>query len=253
MAGVKIISINCQGLHDYKKRKDVFQFYRQQKCNILCLQDTHFTEDMENDITNEWGYTAYFNSFSSQSRGVAILFNNNFDFIVHRKKSDDTGNFLALDLTIENSRISLITIYEPNEDDPNFYEKITDTFEEFNNRHTIVVGDFNLVINPDRDYTNYLHINNPKAREKVLEMVSTHNLLDVFREINPDKLRYTWRKPNPFKQARLDFFLISQSLLSMVEECNILTSYRSDHSPVMLNLKFNEFKHGKGLWKFNNS
>lgn len=85
MAGVKIISINCQGLHDNKKRKDVFQFYMQQKCNILCLQDTYFTEDMENDITNEWGYTAYFNSFSSQSRGVAILFNNNFDFIVHKK------------------------------------------------------------------------------------------------------------------------------------------------------------------------
>lgn len=44
-----------------------------------------FTEDMENDITNKWGYTAYFNSFLSQSRGVAILFNNKFDFIVHRK------------------------------------------------------------------------------------------------------------------------------------------------------------------------
>lgn len=98
-----------------------------------------------------------------------------------------------------------------------------------------------------------MHINNPKAREKVLEMVSTHNLLDVFREISPDELRYTWRKPNPFKQARLDFYLISQSLLSMIEECNILTSYRSDHSPVMLDLKFNEFKHGKGLWKFNSS
>lgn len=98
-----------------------------------------------------------------------------------------------------------------------------------------------------------MHINNPKAREKVLEMVSTHNLLDVFREISPDELRYTWRKPNPFKQARLDFFLISQSLLSMIEECNILTSYRSDHSPVMLDLKFNEFKHGKGLWKYNSS
>lgn len=86
-------------------------------------------------------------------------------------------------------------------------------------------------------------------------MVSTHNLLDVFKEINPDKLRYTWRKPNPFKQARFDFVLISQSLLNMVEECNILTCYRSDHmhSPVMLNLKFNEFKHGKGLWKFNDS
>lgn len=48
------------------KKEDVFQFYRQQKGNILCLQDTHFTEDMENDLINGWGYTVYSNSFSSQ-------------------------------------------------------------------------------------------------------------------------------------------------------------------------------------------
>lgn len=35
----------------------------------------------------------------------------------------------------------------------------------------------------------------------------------------------------------------------MVEECNILISYRFDYFLVMLNLKFNEFKYGKGFWK----
>ena len=39
----------------------------------------------------------------------------------------------------------------------------------------------------------------------------------------------------------------------MVKECNILTSYKSDHSAIRLCLKLNEFKHGKGLWKFYNS
>lgn len=33
----------------------------------------------------------------------------------------------------------------------------------------------------------------------------------------------------------------------MVEECNILISYRFDYFLVMLNLKFNEFKYGKGF------
>lgn len=47
-----------------------------------------------------------------------------------------------------------------------FMKKISDTFEEFNNRHTIVVGDINLVINPDVDYTNYLHINNQKHAKR---------------------------------------------------------------------------------------
>ena len=89
---IRIISANCQGLNDYKKRKDVFQYYRQQ-CNILCVVDTHFTVEMENEIRNEWGFDAYFSSYSSKSRGVAILINNNFDIKVHEKIPDPNGNF----------------------------------------------------------------------------------------------------------------------------------------------------------------
>ena len=118
MSTIKIISANCQGLHDYKKRKDVFQYYRQLDCSILCLQDTHFTKDIENNIRNEWGFDAVFNSYTSQARGVAIFFNNNFDFKIHKKIDDDSGNFIALDLDINDQRVCLITVYGPNEDTP---------------------------------------------------------------------------------------------------------------------------------------
>lgn len=37
------------------------------------------------------------------------------------------------------------------------------------------------------------------------------------------------------------------------KNCDIFGSYRSDHSAVMLNLHLSVFKHGKGLWKFNNA
>lgn len=110
-----------------------------------------------------------------------------------------------------------------------------------------------MVIDPSKDYFNYLHVNNPKARGKLLEPISYFDLTDIYREFHPNTERYTWRKPNPLKQARLDFFLISTSLITQVKKCDIITSYRSDHSPIMLLLKLNEFKHGKGLWKFNNS
>ena len=41
--------------------------------------------------------------------------------------------------------------------------------------------------------------------------------------------------------------------MTSVENIDILPSYRSDHSTVVLSLKLNEFTKGKGLWKFNNS
>ena len=79
------------------------------------------------------------------------------------------------------------------------------------------------------------------------------NLVDPFREIKGTEKRYTWRKNNPPKQARLDFFLVSECFMPSLLNVDILPSYRSDHSIVVLSIKINEFKKGTGLWKFNNS
>ena len=48
----------------------------------------------------------------------------------------------------------------------------------------IVVGDFNLVIDPAKDHYSYLHVNNSrsKAREAVLEQMHICNLTDVSRD-----------------------------------------------------------------------
>jgi hypothetical protein len=53
--------------------------------------------------------------------------------------------------------------------------------------------------------------------------------------------------------ARLDFFLIAENILSNLKNCKVEPSYRSDHSTIILELEFNPFIRGKGLWKFNNS
>ena len=249
----KILSVNCQGLGDSKKRKDVFSYLRQKQCNIYCLQDTHFTPKLETYIRSEWGFDCYFNSYMSNSRGIAILFNNNFEYKVLNKYQDDKGNLLALDLTIESNRLSLVTLYGPNTDKPIFYEKVRKTLDNFGNDKIVICGDFNLVLDPDLDYDNYIHINNPNARNKLIEIIQNKGLIDIFRDLHEDKRKYTWRKRNPIKQARLDFFLISDNLLPCINNSTIEPSYRSDHNSVILQLKFNDFIKGKGLWKFNNS
>ena len=75
----------------------------------------------------------------------------------------------------------------------------------------------------------------------------------LLQSLNPDKKIYTWRKKTPLKQSRLDYILISESLSNVVENFIIKPGYRSDHSAVILELKFNSFERGRGLWKFNNS
>lgn len=119
---------------------------------IYCLQDTHFTTDTENIIRNEWGYQIYFNSFRSNSRGVAILFNNNFEFKVIKEKKGSIGNFLALVIEICNVKSALIHMYGPNSDTLDFYEKIPETISDCKNDYHIICGDFNLILNAALDY-----------------------------------------------------------------------------------------------------
>jgi exonuclease III len=67
-------------------------------------------------------------------------------------------------------------------------------------------------------------------------MIEINNLTDRFRELYPDLKRYTWRKRTPLKQARLDFFLISQSFNYQVHDVKIINSYRSDFLIVSLTI-----------------
>ena len=123
MTDIKILSANCQGLGNFEKRKDIFKYFRNMKASIVCLQDTHFVSSNEKIIENQWGFKAYFSSFASNSRGVAVLLNNNFEHKVMGTRKDDNGNLLALDIQLDSKRHTVVTIYGPNHDSPIFLRK----------------------------------------------------------------------------------------------------------------------------------
>ena len=255
MDKISICSVNCQGLGNPSKRREVFNYLRNKSYSLLCLQDTHFTKNMENIIRAEWGYKAVFSSFSSQSRGVAILFNNNFEFSIFNSYIDNSGNYIVLDIEIDKHRITLVSLYGPNSDDPNFYDKLHKLILQQGNRDILLVGDWNLLLDPNTDGKNYKHINNPNARQRVLKLITELNLYDVWRDENGDKRMYTWRrklKPGCVQMGRLDFFLVSESLINFTSDECINSSYRSDHSSISLSFSFKEVPKPKNYWKFNN-
>ena len=65
--------------------------------------------------------SAFFSNFSSQSRRVAILFNNNFEFEIHKTEKNTNGNKLLIDITIEGKHVLLCNIYAPNFDTPQVF------------------------------------------------------------------------------------------------------------------------------------
>ena len=189
-----------------------------------------------NQYLVEWGFKGYFSCYNSNSRGVAILLNNNFEYKVYNTYIDEQGNYIALDIEISDLRFTLMCIYGPNKDEPEFYKKITQKIEEFENASLIICGDWNLVQNQDMDTKNYKHENNIKSRSEVLKMKQELELVDPWRENNPNSKRFTWRCRNPVRMARLDFFLTSNDIYTLSEKCFIEPGYRPDHSIITLKL-----------------
>jgi len=242
MNELNICCVNVQGLQNNLKRRDVFDRLRE-KYSIICLIDTHFDKSREHLYTAEWGYKAYFSSFSSQSRGVCILFKNNFEFNIHNIYKDHDGNLLLLDIEIEKNRISFGVVYGPNKDNPSFYTNLKNSVSKMGNQHIILVGDWNMLLDPELDGKNYKNINNPNARQKVLQLITELDLYDIFRCENNEKQLYTWKRKissGLIQMGRLDFFLISESLLSYSKKVSIHPAYRSDHNLISLSLVFNK-------------
>lgn len=204
---LKILTVNCQGLEETNKRKDVLNHLKAKNYDIYFIQDTHFVNTNENLIQTQWGYKVYFNSYISNSRGAAILLNNNCEIKVHNQFNDNSGNYIILDVTVENLNFILVNIYGLNTDSPEFYKELSNKIEDiYSTQHLVLGGDFNLVLNKNLDTMNYLHLNNPNSRQKVLNLMDNFNLKDIYRSNNPELKRYTWRRKTPIKQPMLYFF-----------------------------------------------
>ena len=70
-----------------------------------------------NDIT--------FSSQSSNSRGVAILFRNTFQNHIEKEIKDSDRNFIILSVRFNDALWTLVAVYGPNNDEPQFFCKST--------------------------------------------------------------------------------------------------------------------------------
>ena len=252
---INVSSVNCRGLRDIKKRTDVIDYLKNLNSNIICLQDTHWLTSEERAIRKLWNNPCYVNGSKRNARGVAILLRNNFEYKIIDKESDADGNFLILEMKISNDfTLKIINLYGPNMDSPEFFENIKNKISLSSSDYHVLCGDFNLILDPTMDSHNYNNVNNPRARREVLSVIDQFKLKDIYRYLNPYKKRYSWRKYNPLvKQARLDYFFISETLVDLVSNSDIIPGYRTDHSIIQLSISLNNFVRGKGIWKFNTS
>ena len=248
-----ICSLNVRGLSNVWKRRETFRWLKLKKFSIYYLQEVHSIKENEAYWSSEWGYSAIFSSFTSASAGVCILFNNNFEFKVIRQFSDPAGRFIIVDIETEGRVLTLVNIYAPNQDKPDFFRKVADQLLSFDCEEICLGGDFNLVLDISMDKKGGNPVTHSKSLEEVKRILAELDLTDIWRDLNPDAHRFTWRRRNPDIQCCLDFFLISSGLSTICVRSDILPGYKTDHSLVTLEIDNKTNPRGPGFWKLNTS
>ena len=248
-----MITCNVRGLSDPVKRRELFIYLRSRKANIAFLQETHSCKKSYKRWRAEWGGEILFSHGESNARGVAILIDRTVNFQKLAVKTDHDGRFIILKAKIGDETYTLVNVYGPNKDEPAFYSNL---FEEalllHDSDHIIVGGDFNTVLDPEMDRKGGRPGKSKSRTAEFLQgVMEEYDWLDPWRYLNPDKFQYTWKRRKPFVGTRLDFFLLPMSSLGLVDDCEIILGYKSDHSFVQLDFANSTLRKGKGFWKLN--
>ena len=147
---IKILSLNVNGLRNYKKRQTIFHWLKEQNADLYLLQETHC--ESTSDINNwkaEWGGECFWSVGTNFSRGVATLVKPKLDIKISSTNSDRHGRFVMLDFEIDDLKLHLFNIYSPNnatdrvkffKDLHVFIDNVTSTQD---NSEVVIGGDFN--------------------------------------------------------------------------------------------------------------
>ena len=254
----KLLSLNVRGIRLSIKRKALFLWLNKQKADIIFLQETYSTKEVEVIWKTQFKGKIFYSHGNNHSRGVMILVRNDLDLNLISSEIDFEGRYILLNATVQGSDFLLANIYAPNKvhEQCEFFKHLYKLIENLHlstEQKIVIGGDYNVSLNPDLDCSG----GNPTKKDSVnciQDMCLSFTLVDIWRVRKPQCKRFTWRQKSPVIQRRLDYWLLSDSNQEGVNNVDTIPSINSDHSAIVLHLNsIEEQRHGPSYWKFNAS
>ena len=115
----------------------------------------------------------------------------------------------------------------------------------------ILGGDFNLVLDILKDKKGEKQTTHWNSLKELKSIQNNLDLTDIWRDLNPEENRYTWRRNRKEIHCRLDFFLVSLSIAEKISNADILPGYKTDHSMCKIDINYHSNPRGPGFWKLN--
>ena len=263
---IELLSLNTNGIREDRKRQSLFNWLKKThnaENKIIFLQETHTDTENEQQWIDDWGHRKIsFAHGTNRSKGVAIIMPNSLDYKVINTELDPNGRYIVMQISIDTINFVLINCYSPTANfstqQLEWLTKIQEILEKYSEMNLIIGGDLNDYFTP--------HLDKYNAPKNLAEtdyinawkvICNDLNLTDIWRTLNPELRRYTWRQgktKNTLKQSRLDYWLISTHMIHDLTEVDIEPGFRSDHSLIKITFKSHkQSERGPSYWRFNSN
>jgi exonuclease III len=164
-------------------------------------------------------------------------------------KRDKEGQSILIKGEIHHKEMTIIKIYAPNINAPNFIKHTLKDLKTYIVSNTVVVGDFNTHLSPiDRS-------SKQKINKEILELnhnIDQRDLADVYRIFHPTAAQYTFFSAAHRTFSKTDHILGHKASLGKYKKIEIIPCILDDHNAlkVEINNKNNSKKHANN-WKLN--
>ena len=128
-----MLSLNVRGIRSLEKRKALFIWLQKQNADIIFLQETYSTKDVENAWKCQWQGPFFLAHGSNHSCGVSILVKDSLEFDLKSILVDDNGRYILLNATVQGCNYILANIYAPNKvrEQCSFFVELQEKLEVF--------------------------------------------------------------------------------------------------------------------------
>jgi len=170
---------------------------------------------------------------TNHSKGVLILFNENLQTDIKYVLGDSEGRYIFVEALVQDAPFILVKLYAPtsNQEQCVFFDGVANTLENLvldHNCQIIIGGDFNSHLDPNLGNLGG-RIESKPSVEKINEIMTANDLIDIWRIRNPEKKQFTWMQKKPLVRRRLDYWLVSTEIQDDLTETNIIPAIKSDH------------------------
>lgn len=246
MSDLNIVSYNVRGLGHPIKRKKIFAQLKSLKSSIALLQETHLNDLEHKKLKREWVDQV---CPKSRGRGVAILLSRTTYFSVQKEVKDMQGRYVMVVGSVKVMDITIMNIYAPNEEDPNFFIEVASVLAKDSKGVIILAGDFNCVLDPKQDKLPPEQGRLGKKTKVLKYLLEELGMIDSWRAYNPQGRDFTFFSNVHGSYSRLDI-LISKRDLHRVVQSGIEPITLSDHGPARITLRVKKEKYFK-YWRLN--